>query len=127
VIERELLFWPGVLLAGLGVAVLIAGARQPGRFWGFDLLGGVGVGGGALIAYESQRDELPVEIDPADLFSGVFDGWPQAVLVSVIIGAALLIATIIIGRSLPSWQRALAMSIGAVAVGVLSHLWSAGL
>ncbi|MEE8330273.1 MAG: hypothetical protein V3R84_00710 [Acidimicrobiia bacterium] len=125
--EPELLLWPGAILAAFAALVLIARPKARGRFWGFDLFGGVGVAAGGMAVYESQRDDAAIEIEASDLFANIFDGWPQAVLVAVIAGAAVLLAVILIQRTLPEWQRTVALSGGVGVVIVLAHLWSAGI
>ena len=125
--ERELLLWPGVILAGVAALVLVARPTARGRFWGFDLLGGAGVAVGGMAIYESQRNDAPIEIEASDLFANIFDGWPQAALVAVIAAAAVLLAVILIQRALPEWQRTVALSGGVSIVLVLAHLWSAGI
>ncbi len=125
--ERELLLWPGAILAVAAALVLIARPTARGRFWGFDLLGGVGVAAGGMAVYESQRDDAPIEIEASELFANIFDGWPQAVLVAVIAGAAVLLAVILLQRALPEWQRTVALSGGVGIIIVLAHLWSAGI
>lgn len=125
--ERELLLWPGVILAVLGGLVLIVSPERRDHFWGYDLLGGVGAAAGGLLIYDSQRADQPSSIEIEDLFEGIFSGWPQAALVAVIAAAAALVVVIILKRGLPSWQRVVALTFGVAAVIVASHLWSAGL
>ena len=125
--EREILVWPGAILAGIAAVVLVARPKARGRFWGFDLLGGVGLAAGGMAVYESQRDDAPASIEASDLFANIFDGWPQAVLVAVIAAAAVLLVVIVLQRALPEWQRTVALSGGVIIVIVIAHLWSAGL
>lgn len=125
--DRTVLLWPGIILAVLAALVLVSRPPRRGHFWGFDLLGGITVAGGGLLIYESQRDAEPLRIGVSDLFAGVFDGWPQALLIAVIAAAALMLAVIILQRALPDWQRGLAATAGVITMMVVSHLWSAGL
>jgi hypothetical protein len=127
VFDREILVWPGLVLAALGAVVLVLGRDRRAHFWGFDLLGGVGGAVGGLLIYESQRNDAPARLELSDLFEGIFTGWPQAALVAVIAAAAALVVVILLSRGIPSWQRVLALSVGVGGVIVLSHLWSAGL
>jgi hypothetical protein len=127
VFDRTILLWPGIVVAALAALVLVSRPQRRGHFWGFDLLGGIAVAGGGLLIYESQRDAEPDRIGLSDLFLGVFDGWPHALLISIIAAAIVMLAVILLQRALPEWQRALAMTGGVVTMMVVSHLWSAGL
>jgi hypothetical protein len=127
VFDRTILLWPGIIVAALAALVLVSRPQRRGHFWGFDLLGGIAVAGGGLLIYESQRDAEPLRLGVSDLFNGVFDGWPQALLISIIAAGILMLVVIILQRALPEWQRGLAATAGVVTMMVVAHLWSAGL
>lgn len=125
--ERSDLLWIGIAMAAAGGLPLIIRREHTLPWWGVDFFAAfVGVGGGFVI-FESQRSRVFDRVELSNVFDGVFTGWLQASLVAVLAAGALVLAMMLVHRSMLGYGRVIALSVGAVLAAVAVRLFENGL